>query len=94
MYLHIGSDYVVDSRDIVGIFDIDNCSTGKRGKMFFSINQQKGRIINTTEDLPKSFLVTENNSRQSVYISGVAAATLKKRASGNYYSLSETENED
>ena len=91
MFLHIGSDYVINSREIVGIFDIDNCSVGKRGKLFFLINQQIGRIVATADDLPKSFIVTENNGEKLVYISGVASATLRKRVYSSYHSLSDKE---
>lgn len=40
MYLHLGQDVVVRSRDIVGIFDIENTSVSKITKEYLT-NQEK-----------------------------------------------------
>lgn len=85
MFFHIGGDYVVKDESIVGIFDIDNCSTGKRTREFFKKNQQNGRIVDTVEDIPKSFIVTGEKNQKKIYILGVSSATLKKRISGRGY---------
>ncbi len=81
MYIHIGNDFVVNSKDIVGLFDIDNCSVGKKTRIFFAVNQKNNRVVTATDDLPKSFVVTKDQ----VLISGVSTATLRQRAEkGNY----------
>ena len=36
MYLHLGQDYIVRTQDVVGIFDIDTTSTGKRTREFLA----------------------------------------------------------
>lgn len=91
MFFHIGGDFVVRDSDIVGIFDIDNCSTGQKTRNFFTINQKKGNVIDATDDLPKSFVVTSKDKINSVYISGVSSATLKKRVQKDDYSDQELE---
>ena len=35
MYLHLGQDYVIGYRDIVGIFDIETVSVGKATPRLF-----------------------------------------------------------
>ena len=47
MYLHLGQDVVVRSRDIVGIFDIENTSVSKITKEYLT-NQEKNTHYNVT----------------------------------------------
>ncbi len=41
MYLHLGQDVVVRSRDIVGIFDIENTSVSKITKEYLTDQEKK-----------------------------------------------------
>ena len=85
MYLHIGNDYSVDIRDVIGIFDMDNTTvTGVTKKLLDRAEKEK-LCIYTTYELPKSFIITEKNGRVRVYISQLAASTLKKRLSQGEY---------
>lgn len=80
MYLHIGSDCVVYSGDIVAIFDFENTTTSKITREFLAVMQEEDFIINVSEeDLPKSFIVTENEGKIKVYISPISTATILKR---------------
>lgn len=83
MYLHIGNDYCVDIRDIIGIFDIENTTVEKCTKKLLERAEKEKRCIYTTYDMPKSFIITVKNGRERLYISQLAASTLKKRLSGN-----------
>lgn len=81
MYLHLGQDTVVRTSDIVGIFDIENTSVSKATKEYLRMAEKKGRVINVSEELPKSFIVCQRDGRVWVYISQISCATLKKRES-------------
>lgn len=82
MYLHIGSDRMVYSGDIVGIFDFENTTTSKITREFLAASQEEDFIVNVSEeDLPKSFIVTMYKDKQTVYISPISSATLIKRLS-------------
>ena len=85
MYLHLGEETIVKEKDIIGIFDIENTSVSKHTKDFLASSEKKGRIINVSYEMPKSFIVcNENkNSREKVYISQISASTLKKRSLKN-----------
>ena len=81
MYLHLGQDVVVCSRDIVGIFDIENTSVSKITKEYLTNQEKKHRVINVSSELPKSFIVcSEEEKVVTVYISQISCATLKKRS--------------
>lgn len=75
VYLHIGNNYSVDVRSIIGIFDMDNTTvTGITKKLLDKAEKEK-RLFLATYDLPKTFIVTA----EKIYISQLAASTLKKR---------------
>jgi extracellular matrix regulatory protein B len=86
MYLHIGQDMVVRDDDVLGIFDIDNTSVSALTREYLAAAQEKGEIVNVTDELPKSFIVCaggkrdENGAGQKVYISQISASTLLRRA--------------
>lgn len=73
MYLHIGNDVVVRNKNIIGIFDIENTSTGQITKDFLNANNKK--IITVNYEMPKSFIVCKD----AIYITPISVTTLKKR---------------
>ena len=81
MYLHVGNDIVINSGGIVGIFDMDNTTVSRQGKRFLPDSQDKGIIINATEDLPKSYVVTSKKDGDRIYISSYSTHALSRRAS-------------
>lgn len=81
MYLHIGNEQILNQRDIIGIFDIENASVSKYTKEFLSRSQQEGQVITTTTELPKSIIVWEKDGERRLYLSQLAPATLRKRSS-------------
>ncbi|MCM1313826.1 MAG: DUF370 domain-containing protein [Prevotella sp.] len=82
MYLHIGNNYSVNPYDVVGIFDIENTTTGKFTKKFLERAEKNHLCIYATYEMPKSFIVTVKNGMEKVYISQLSAYTLKKRLNG------------
>lgn len=80
MYLHLGQNVVVRGSSVVGIFDIENTSISKITKEFLSTEEKMKRVVNVSTDLPKSFVVCRENGKNTVYISQISCATLKKRS--------------
>ena len=81
MYLHLGNDFIVNERYIVGIFDLEKSSVSAGTREFLANATKQGRVINCTEELPKSFVVTlDEELTERVYISQLNCTTLKKRA--------------
>lgn len=79
MYLHIGGDTIIDINKIVGIFDMDNTTVSRLGRGFLPKAEKDGIIINATEDLPKSYVVTHKSGEKRIYISSVSSQVLSKR---------------
>lgn len=81
MYLHLGQDTIVNERDVVGVFDMDNSTVSRHTRDFLARAQREGRVVNVSMELPKSFVVCRENGRETVYISQISTATLLRRAS-------------
>lgn len=79
MYLHLGNETVVKVKNIIGIFDLDTSTVSKHTRDFLRIAEQKGNVINITYELPKSFVVCNENGIKKVYISQISSTTLQKR---------------
>ena len=81
MYLHLGENTVVRDSEIIGVFDIENTSVSRDTREFLALAGKSGRSFNVSYEMPKSFIVcADENSRETVYISQVSAATIRKRA--------------
>lgn len=80
MYLHLGGSTVVNSRNIIGIFDLDTVTVTKLGRDYINRSAKDGKVINVTYELPKSFVLTKENGEERLYISQLSPATLLKRA--------------
>lgn len=80
MYLHLGSDVIVKTRDVLGIFDLDNSSIAKSTRQYLSQAEKSGRVVNVSDELPKSFVVCCAGGTTTVYISQISSATLRKRS--------------
>lgn len=76
MFLHIGGNISIPTREIIGIFSYsshENKITGEFLKTF----EEKGYTLSVdNENQRKSFIVTD----KEIYYSPIAANTLKKRA--------------
>ena len=81
MYLHIGQEVVVKTADILGIFDMENTTVSRPTRDFLAQAEKRGRVITVCDDLPRSFVVCcGEDGTETVYISQISCATLRKRA--------------
>ena len=84
MYLHLGNDHIVNEKYIIGIFDLEKSSVSKYTRDFLAEATRNDRVVNCTDEMPKSFVVTlDEELTERVYISQLSCATLKKRAELN-----------
>ncbi len=79
MYLHLGNDVVVRKDEVLAIFDMDNTTISKHSRNFLATAEKTGAVIDITDDLPKSYIVTGFGDDIRVFISSVSSKTLYKR---------------
>lgn len=76
MYVDIFTDELVDTRDIVGIFDLDNTTTNKFTNDFLNTKQKEGKIKYFVTDIPKSFILMADGT---VLVVELSSQILKRR---------------
>ena len=80
MYLHLGADTVVRTRDIVAVFDMDRATVNATSRKFLATAEKKKKVVNVSDDLPKSFVVCADGR---VLISAVSSQTIARRNESN-----------
>lgn len=80
MYLELGQETVITDKNILGIFDLDNTTVGKATREYINTAAKNGECITVSfEELPKSFVVTDDSNERKVYISPFNTSTIFKR---------------
>lgn len=84
MYLHIGNDFTLKKKDIIGIFDFDKATVEKATNIFLKMAEEQGNLINIWEEFPKSFIVINDRSEIKVYVSDISSSSLLGRIKQNF----------
>lgn len=85
MFIHLGQNTSVNKKDIIGIFDLDTSTVSIHTRNFLKQAEKKNQVVNVSYELPKSFVVTATDKKNTkVYISQLAASTLEKRSENIY----------
>ncbi len=86
MYVHIGQDYLIPTRNIVSIMDMDTATNAKSTRQTLSRLEQEGSVIAVFEDLPKSAILCIDALGEILYLSQLSSKVLQKRANAGIYS--------
>ena len=79
MYLHIGNGKSVRRKDIIGIFDLDTATVSKITKNFINKSQKEGKVSYFDSDLPRAFLLLDDNGESRIRLSRISTTGLKQR---------------
>ena len=79
MYIHLGRDYVLNDRDIIGIFNLETTTTSPRGREFLNYAQKNGAVVSLSEELPQCYVLADAPV-DTVYLSELSSAAMKRRA--------------
>lgn len=81
MFLHLGADVAVYKKHIIAIMDLDTTSASKLTREYLKKATEQNRVINIkTEELPKSYVLTNEDGVKKLYVSPISSKTLEKRA--------------
>ncbi len=84
MYLHIGNKKSVRRDKIIGIFDLDTATVSNISKDFINRKQREGLVEYDDNDLPRSFVLYNEDGVSRVKLSRISSVGLKIRADGSY----------
>lgn len=79
MYLHLGSETVVNTKNIIAILDLESTSVSKYSKEFFKIVEEEGFVKNVSVEIPKTIVVCEIDGQSVVYITNISSKALAGR---------------
>lgn len=74
MYIHIGEDLNIRTKDIIAILDQDSVNSSELFLEFLNCHQKK--VINISKKIFKSVIITSDY----IYLSPIASGTLRKRS--------------
>jgi len=80
MYLHLGQNVVVPETDVIGIFDLDNTTGSIITRKFLSDAERNGCVVNVSDELPRSFVVSGKDKDITIYLSQLSPQTLNRRS--------------
>jgi len=73
MYIHLGNNKSIRSKEIIGIFDMDTATVSPHTKKFLKSREKKGKMKLVSMELPKAFILTDSGD---VYLSQISTSTL------------------
>jgi hypothetical protein len=76
MFLHAGNNKNLRLNHIIGIFDMDTATVSADTKTFLQKADREGRTEALFEEIPKSFLLTDDDK---VYFSQISTQSLVGR---------------
>lgn len=79
IYLNLGGGSVVRRSSIVAICDIDNTTCSRATRDMLAAAEKAGEVINAAEDLPRSFVLCEEDGKRRVWLSSLSSAALSRR---------------
>jgi len=80
MFLHIGGDVVIPIKNVIAILDIETSTISKDTRDFLKTAEEEGFVTAITDDLPRSFIITEEDKKSRIYLSPISSVTLQKRS--------------
>ena len=80
MYLHLGSDTVVNTKNIIAILDLESTSQSQNTRDFLKIVEEEGMVRNVSDEIPKTFVLCEIDGQSVIYITNISSKALAGRA--------------
>ena len=78
MYIHLGRDYVLNDRDVIGIFNLETTTISPGGREFLNYAQKNGAVVSLSEELPQCYVLADAPV-DTVYLSELSSTAMKKR---------------
>ncbi|MBQ2766793.1 MAG: DUF370 domain-containing protein [Clostridia bacterium] len=79
MYLHAGNGRTIRTRDVIGIFDLDNASVSPITRRMLTEMQHEGRVESAADELPKAFILYRAEGTIRLCLSPLSSSALRGR---------------
>lgn len=78
MYINIGKDIILKTKDIVGIFNLNYVRNTKEYRNFVENMNEKKQLEKKSEQ-EKTFILTQNEKGTKGYITNISVNSISKR---------------
>ena len=78
--IFIWGDYVLNDRDIIGIFNLETTTITPRGREFLNYAQKNGAVVSLSDELPQSYVLADGAVVDTVYLSSCRLPAMRRRA--------------
>ena len=79
MFLHVGNNKTIRIKDVIGIFDMDNATVSAVTRKFLNGRQKENLVESISYDIPKSFILYNENGEYKICFSPLSSASLRGR---------------
>ena len=79
VYLHLGKDVSVNTKNIIAILDLESTSVSKATRDFLKIVEEEGFVRNVSEEIHRTFVLCEINGQSVIYITNISSKALAGR---------------
>ena len=79
MYFHIGGNYIVPANAVIAIYDLDKTTVSGDTRSFLAEAEKKGIVRAVEGELPKAFVITDEENEMKIYLTPLSSGTLMKR---------------
>lgn len=79
MFIQLEKGESVDVGEIIGVFDFDTATLSADTRSTLKRVSGETGVISLCADLPKSFLLTDGQYYDRIYISGLSTDSIRKR---------------
>lgn len=83
MYIYVGNNRMLRKKDIIAAFDLDFTTVSVYTRKFLTKAEKDGRLEVLTDDIPKSFIITDKKIYLSPFNTSFFRQTESKKEKKN-----------
>ncbi len=76
MFLHVGNGKNIRTKDIFGIFDMDNATVSQITRKYLLTNEKNRSVESVADEIPKSFIIYETDGEFKICFSPLSTSAL------------------
>ena len=84
MFLHVGNNKNIRTKNVIGIFDMDNSTVSSVTRKYLTAKQKQGLVESAMEEIPKSFVIYYDEGEYKICFSQLSTSALMGRLEQGY----------
>lgn len=84
MFLHVGNNKNIRTKNVIGIFDMDNSTVSSVTRKYLTAKQKQGLVESAMDEIPKSFVIYLDEGEYKICFSQLSTTALMGRLEQGY----------